>query len=427
MSRDVQELKSIILNGVKQLTVTEAFSSWFSQANSTSGDGVIINNSFIYRKPLIKTSKNNQYLCLKVSNGSVDVRNVFVARPGELNSEFKLFKAQSANFPKLEPLDEALIRETERLGRLIFVLIGELRETSIETPVNHESVNKLIFNPASGSSAVTLESGKKVIVVNQLADRESAWNDIKSEFMIKTSGNLVGLETAFSDAFEKLQDKARLTLVLPGTTAGTGATSFISQLRHSVSEQRKLYKAALRRSRTGGTVKEQHLREVMRIGYNFAADAIKVLQLLVSVADLKAVVLWCTVKEHFDIAEAFHNLPWSRSHKKPSLERYKEIIGGARNRAFHNLLAFDRTIEADLEGVDVKARRLTLLPAHGQRNRTSAFDYEDRELVEILAGLTRAPEVAVPFEFWEKNLAIIESFERLLEKTEVALWALNRA
>ncbi|MBX6765467.1 MAG: hypothetical protein IRY88_17640 [Rubrobacteraceae bacterium] len=109
------------------------------------------------------------------------------------------------------------------------------------------------------------------------------------------------------------------------------------------------------------------------------------------------------------------------------MEEYRKIIGGARNRAFHNLLAFDRTIEADLKGLDVKARRLTLLPAHGSRKKTVPLDYEDREMVEILAELTRAPEAAVPFNFWQKNAVVMESLEKLLERTGEALWALNKA
>lgn len=95
----------------------------------------------------------------------------------------------------------------------------------------------------------------------------------------------------------------------------------------------------------------------MRVAYNFSDDAIKVLELLVSVADLKAVLLWCTIKEHFDVAEAFRNLPWTKSRKKASLDRYREIIGGVRNRAFHNLLALDRTVEANLEGIQIAAKR----------------------------------------------------------------------
>lgn len=429
MKRGTQQVTKMIKEGLKQITATPAFAQWFTGAKATDGDVVLINNSFIYRKPLITTSKNDQYLCLRVKEGQPDTKNVFVGRPGDLNSDFKLFSAKSANLPTLESLDNALQNEMGRLGRLVFVLIGELQDAPAAVPVNHRVVKELRFDASAGSQTCLQDAGdgKKTIVINQLTDPEFAWNTVKPKLGQEVGDDLSSLEAAFGVAFERLQDEARLRLVLPSKTTSKTGASLIARLRESISEQRKLYEAALRKWKSGGATADAHLREVMRIAYNFADDAIKVLQLLVSVADLKAVLFWCTVKEHFDIAEAFRNLPWTKSHKKPSLERYREIIAGARNRAFHNLLAFDRTIEADLQGVDVKARRLTLLPAHGRRKTIVPFDYEDREMVEILTELTRAPEVAVPFDFWKKNAVVMESFEKLLKSTEDALWALNSA
>lgn len=115
-----------------------------------------------------------------------------------------------------------------------------------------------------------------------------------------------------------------------------------------------------------------------------------------------------------------------KSRKKPSLERYREIISGARNRAFHSLLALDRTVEANLEGVQVGAKRLTLFPPYGRRKSYIHFEYEDREMVQVLSELTRAPEATVPLEFWRKNEVVMERLEALLAATEQALWILNR-
>ncbi len=429
MKRSAQQLTKMIQRSVRQLTATQAFAEWFTGTKATDGDVVVINNSFIYRKPLIRTSKNDQYLCLKVKGTQVDTKNVFSGRPGDVNSDFKLLRAKLANLRPLEPLDQALQTELKRLGRLVFVLVGELRDVPAEVSVDHDLVGALRFDRSAdiAASLQNAANGKRAIVVNQLTDPESAWNTVKPQLEQEVVDDLSKLEAAFGVAFEKLQDEARLKLVLPSTTASKTAASFMTRLRQSVSDQRRLYESALQQRTRAGATADGHLREVMRIAYDFADDAIKVLQLLVSVADLKAVVSWCTVKEHFDVAEAFRNLPWTKSHKKPSLERYREIIGGARNRAFHNLLPFDRTIEADLEGVDVKARRLTLLPAHGRRKTTVPFDYEDREMVEILTELTRAPELAVSGDFWKKNVVVMKTFEKLLESTEDALWALNGA
>jgi hypothetical protein len=315
-----------------------------------------------------------------------------------------------------------------RLGRLVFVLIGKLEDVPTKVSVQDSSVRELRFEPDAKSEAAAIDAGNggKAIIVNQIVDPESAWNAMKADLGRDLGDDMCRLETAFGEAFEKLRDEARLKLVLPDPGQSATHDSFMGRLRKSVSKQHKVYKAALQKCGKRGGIANSDLREVMRIAYNFADDAIKVLRLLVSLADVKPLLLWCTIDKHFAVAEAFRNLPWTKSRKKPSLERYREIIAGARNRAFHNLFAFDRTIEADLTGVDVKARRLTLLPPHGSKKETIPFDYEDREMVEILAELTRAPEVVVSFDFWKKNAAVMESFEKLLKSTENALWLLNQ-
>jgi flagellar basal body rod protein FlgB len=427
MGQVIERLKKFVIRSLELLIVTDTFMKWIKEAKATDGDIVVINNSFIYRKPLIKTSKNGQYLCVKLEDGEPNLNRVFICKPGELNSDFKLFSRRSYNLPLLEPLDDVLQAEVERIGWLIFVLIGKLQDTPAEAPLDHSVVRVLRVDPfAKGTTMLMDDAEWKIIVVNQLTDPGSAWDDVKPQCERHTN-KIDSLQANFASAFDKLQNEARLRLVLPSRTASKTNNSFIARVRKSVSKQRELYEAALQRWTKNNVTMDSHQREVMRIAYNFADDAIKILKLLVSIADLKAVLLWCTINEHFGLAEAFRNLPWTKSYKKPSLNSYREIIGGARNHVFHNLLTFDRTIEANLEGVDVKARRLTLIPAHGRRKMTVPFDYEDREMVEILSELTRAPEIAVTLDFWKKNTAVMKSFEKLLESTEDALWVLNEA
>jgi hypothetical protein len=429
MNESIRALKTRIKRSVGGLLATQTFRNWFKDQNAKDGDLVIINNSFIYRKPVIKTSKNEQYLCLKVKGGNASSTDLFVVKPGEINSDFKLFSGKSQNLPHLTPLDEAVQQEVQRIGSLVFVLIGELRDAECTVPINHRSVKELKYDPTTHEAYIQdTAGGGKALVVNQLTDPEAAWNAIKETLAEQAGNGLSSLETAFAESFEKLREEARKHLILP--TPGTkkikvDAVTLLSQWRNSVSQQRKLYEKSLTEYGKGGTGADAHLREAMRIAYNFADDAIKVLELLVSVADLKAVLLWCTIKEHFDIAEAFRNLPWTKSRKKPSLERYQEIIGGARNRAFHNLLALDRTVEANLEGVQIGARRLTLFPPYSRLKSNVPFDYEDREMVQVLSELTRAPETTVPLDFWKKNDVVMECFERLLTATADALWILN--
>jgi len=428
MNKNFKTLKTMIQSSVKGVIATEAFKAWFQDAKARDGDLIILNNSFIYRKPLIKTSKNEQYLCLKVKASKPSTSDLFVVKPGEINSDFKLFSGKSQNLPDLTPLDEAVNQEVRRIGSLVFVLIGELQEAECTEPINCSPFQELKYDPtASHTHVQNTDNGRKVLVVNQLTDPETAWNAIKKALAKQVSNGLLCLETAFAESFEKLREKARKRLILPkpGTKRPKNGVTLLSHFHSSVKQQRQFYSKAVSQYRKGGTQSDVHLREAMRIAYNFAEDAIKVLELLVSVADLKAVLLWCTIKEHFNIAEAFRNLPWPKTRKKPSLEAYKEIISGARNRAFHNLLALDRTVEVDLEGVQIAARRLTLFPPYGRRKSHIPFDYEDRETVQVLSELTCAPEAPVPLEFWKKNEVVMERFEELLAATEEALWIVN--
>lgn len=428
MNNNIIKLKDKVKQSVKGLTGTEAFNNWFKNQKVQEDDLVLLNNSFIYRKPTIQTSKNEQYLCLKVRNGSVSTSEVSVARLGDFNVDFKLFSSKSKNLPEIEALDDALKKELSNIGQLVFVLIGELKDVEHEVFVNHSSVKCLRYDPkAEGSAVQDSNDGTKIIIVNQLTDPANAWRGLEGVLRKEVGNNLSSVESAFADAFEKLRDGTRKHLIMPqvGIRKSRGCVTLLSQFRSSVSKQRQLYARALEEYDKGGTQADAYLRDAMRIAYNFADDAIKVLELLVSIADLKALLLWCTIKEHFDIAEAFRNLPWIKSKKKASLERYREIISGARNRAFHNLLAFDRTIEANLQGIQISARRLTLFPAYGRRKTSIPFDYEDREMVEVLAKLTRAPETTIDFDFWKKNEKVMECFENLLHATEEALWLLN--
>ncbi|MEM0498379.1 MAG: hypothetical protein QW781_02655, partial [Methanothrix sp.] len=265
---------------------------------------------------------------------------------------------------------------------------------------------------------------------NQLNNPEEAWNIIKAKLESSTSDPLESeCEKIFKFKFRSLQERARIKLDISKISNREQDESFIRRISKSVHQQRISYENALSKLSPSTDPTGVNMREVLRIAYNFADDAIKILKLLVSVADLKAVILWCTLKEHFEVAKQFKELGelTKNTGGKPSVKAYKETISNARNRAFHDLLDFDRTIEVDLHNVNFKARRLTLLPPYKQRKNFIAFDYEDREIVEVLSELARAPEVALPSEFWKRNLLVMQAFENLLEATEKTLLVLHRA
>lgn len=93
------QVQDTIKRSVTNLTNSTPFSDWFEQQIVTDRDLVVLNSSFIYRNPEIKTLKNAQYLGLKIRERRPNMGTIFIAEPGEINSEFKLLSAKSGNSP----------------------------------------------------------------------------------------------------------------------------------------------------------------------------------------------------------------------------------------------------------------------------------------------------------------------------------------
>ena len=428
MTKSRSDVQSLVEAGINAITKATAFTKWLSD-EASAGEGLAaINNSFIYRD-LVKTTKNAQYLCVSLKDRKVVPNSASVANPQSFNNDFKFFKSSSKVMPETQPIDAALQSELGGLGQLVFVLIGEIEDVISEVEIDHSYAHILRFDPKQKETARIVPAGvdQKSIIVNQLVDPEAAWNEVEAAVQKDIPDDAAAFQSAFSVAFDKLQEQAQSRLLLPTSEAAKSRSSFLSRVRGSVNEQRRLYGEALHRAQRARANHTGHLNEVLRIAYNFADDAIKVLTLLISVCDLKGIVSWCTLPQHFELAEAFRALPWAKITGKPSLKLYQEVVNGARNRAFHNLLGFDRSLFSDLTGVTIKARSLTLLPAHTRRKGHVPFDYEDRELVEVLSQLTLAPETAVSMEFWKRNADVMAKFGELLDATEAALWLLNAA
>ena len=424
----MEKVCEMILEQISGVVSSQQFTSLLKKHESSLRDGdlVLINNSFVYRKKLVKTKKSNKFLCLKTSNGKVlaDIDHVFIAQPEDFDSDFKIFDSRSSNIPRHTPLPDALPDETARLGHLVFVLIGRLEDIACSVPLNNGYAKDVVFNP-SAEPGVTEQNGRRIIV-NQIIDPEKAWADVSSSITGDTECNSEALQTAFFVAFEKLRQEARLRLTLPEPGLAPSNDTLIAKIRESIEGHIQAYENALQKCYDSELNNEDYLREVMRIAYNFADDSLKILRLLVSVADIKPIVLWCTLKEHFELAVSLRDLPRMKGQEKPSLENYMEMISNSRNRTFHSLLPFDRTIEANLEDINIRARRLTLFPPYGQRKNFVHFDYEDREIIEVLSEFTRPKESVVSLDFWKKNTQVMHSLKKLLESTERALWALNK-
>ena len=185
MNQNPETIRTIIVRSVQSLIGTDKFTRWFKDQKPKDGDLVVINNSFIYRKPSnqkssIKTTKNKQYLSFEVKDGRLSPEAVLIATPNAFNSDFKLFRAESSNLPPSMLLNEALQSEIEHLGHLVFVLIGKLIDIPASVPVNHKRVKELRFDPSIQNESVVEEEedGKVIITVKNLNDPKGVWDGV---------------------------------------------------------------------------------------------------------------------------------------------------------------------------------------------------------------------------------------------------------
>ncbi len=265
------------------------------------------------------------------------------------------------------------------------------------------------------------------IIVKQTADESLLWRALAGHLISAGLDPQPTLRAAFGVALDKLQDKAVAKDVLPasGKTPGFGITdSILAVLR----EQRNQYATAVAGTSAGRRGAEGAINDVLRIAYNFSSDATGFLRLIVSVCDLKPVVLWGTIAEHFALSMAFHSLPWARSKSKPSLKNYQQTIGDARNSAFHNLFPFRKSLRVLLPEAALGAPELQIFSEHTKKSENQLI-YQDKALVEVLVEFTRARERALPLEFWQRNLDVMNATIALFEQTNafVKLLAASRA
>lgn len=409
---------------VAAVTAGDAFISWLaSEKGLAEGDVVALNNSFVYRDG-VKTIKNSAYPCLRIGpSGALDAAAVWIGGPASFNADFKRFSGKGS-LPQVRELRSAVDQEVAGLGRLIFLLVGAIDDTvTTEVEVGNGLVKKLRYDPTT-TAAVGIDSDG-VVTVNGLQDPEGVWTAMQASAI---AGKVVedslpdGLEAPFADAFERLQAKAHSLLRLTdGAALGSLDGTILGRLTGGIEQQLSEYESAIQRCGDDGSSDPSAFADVLRIAYNFAGEARKLIELVVSVCDLKPVLLWCTIDAHLDLAEAFRTLPWTKSRKKPSLDRYMEMVSRARNRAFHDLTPFDRSLEVDVSGISLQTKRLLLFGPYQPRGTGSVFEYEDQELLEVLMRFSRAPEASLPMAFWQRNARVMRELVRLLRAVGEAL------
>jgi hypothetical protein len=382
-----------------------------------SNDILLINNSFIYReKKTIKTTKNNKYVCTHVTGSGKFSRSPRVATGMNINSDFKRIPAKDANKFDIIALREALESELYSMGSLVFILIGQIDNSIVNRcTIPNSDYSELVWDPSS-NVPVTVVS--PTITIADASEEAEVWSEIEREFSRLGVDIPNGLHDAFAIAIEKLKDEAVASLVLP-VPGFVHSPNMTESIVHVLKDQRDEYADALAESRKHKLV----LNDILRIAYNFASDAITYIRLIVSICDLKPVVLWGTMDKHFALAESLRNLPWHRNRNKPALSNYRTTIADARNSAFHNLFPFRKSLDVALPEDSLQEVKMRIFSEHTKKNQ-NVLIYQDKELVDLLFEFTRARERQVSLEFWERNLDVMNATIDLFDATSDFLVAL---
>jgi hypothetical protein len=376
----------------------------------TKDDIVVINNTFLHRE--ISTSKNNKYLAFVVNEKGDFETQVKIAVPdSRINKDLKKFSSMSKSI-NLFSLEDSVVQEMSELGSLVFVLIGELDDTIVpEIEISSEDFKSIKW----------LESAKDIvefngdqIIVKEPYDIEFICSEISSYYNSKNKPFPNNFEETISIALRRLQSDAVVTLRIPDHKIPEN--SLIDHFIEFLQEEKTGYDQVLHQWTESKYSDEKAYDQLLKISYNFAVDAIRLIKLIVKIFDLKPLVLWGTIAEHFALSEAFRNLYFIRSKNKPFLEEYHGIIADARNRAFHNLYPFQKSIDIFLPDGSVSDAKLRIFTEFGRQNKNQ-MTFKDKELSDVLLQFTRSRFRYISKTFWLQNAYVIDATIQLFKKT----------
>jgi hypothetical protein len=407
-----------ICQSIKQLFSHDSTKAWLASENIQPGDCIVVNNSFVFRD--VDTVKSSQYICLQFEQDKISDEPE-ILNDLKINSDLKRISANSLNNNNLITLENAVSNEMRNIGQIIFFLIGKLQDHIILTEeVKNKSIKLIIWDPSIGNNIQILQD---IVKVGEVYDEEKLWQKIEKYF---TTSNIVvpfGLREAIGVTLDNLQKKAIAEVEIPSFGSSIPQEGILDTIVNVLIEEKNNYHISLNKY-----LKKKDsfaYNEILRIAYNFSKDVTNLIRLIVSICDLKPIILWGTIAEHFALSEEFRQLPWTRSHDKPSLKNYEYIISNSRNRTFHNLFPFRKTLKVSLSNSAIQKPELLIFSEFGQK-KNNKLSYHDKELVDILTKFTRAREQRVSDHFWQQNLKVMDAAIELFKKTSTFLKILHK-
>jgi hypothetical protein len=399
---------------VERVRESTTFQAWWANESPKAGDLIVINNSFLYREGGITTTKSKKYLSFIVGGDN----DPSVAQlKSRINMVYKRVSARQIEQYHIRELRSAVEDEIESLGTIVLSLVGRIgADVPVSVDLPHAAgFESLRYEP--GQPQVAQIEGSDVCI-NRLDDIDAVWEAITLQVEHDSNARLDSLAEQFERSFNDLRETAGRPINVEDITLA--GPSILSEVVSGLTQQVSAYRQALE-THLANPDDTEALYEVLRIAYNFADGAKDLIALVVGVSDLKPILFWLSISAQSNLSERFAELPFSLVGKsKPSLERYRGLIAGARNRAFHDLFAFGRPFRVPLRSDAFEAAQLHLFREYGKRGGP-ALDYIDRDLVELLQGFTRAAERPVPLGFWKINLRVMEAVEEVARALQRAL------
>ncbi len=410
-----KSLADMVLRALRRIEKDRAFAGWSANLPMQEGDSVAFNNSFLFRRGS-KTSKSPYYLVAPLGRTGRLSAPLSILEPSQAqNVDFRYVPKRQAS-PALAALDDSIRDQRDKLGTIVFALISTVVEDRrLQLPFAHQPFETIALD-SNGPADVALHGTE--VVLRSTEDEAALW----AAFGVECGGVGVSpddkMKSAFAKALDDLETQASASLRLPPTNART-TTGVTDNILRALRLQKRLYAKSLKKYQAarGDDSRRTHFNEVLRVAYSFSREAATLLDLIVSICDLKPLVLWCTIDRHFALSEALRALPWTRSKNKPTMANYVNAIGDSRNRAFHSVFPFEKALHFVLPDGALDGAELRLFSEFGSKSHANELTYNDKELVEVLTKFTRTRVRPTPDSFWVKNEAVMAAMIALFAAT----------
>jgi hypothetical protein len=400
----VELLCDSISEQLVNVLTSEIFQNWLSQERVRAGDLLILNNSFLHRDGIASRSKSIQYLGVTVeSDGQPSLDAFVLASKKRILSRFKrVAEARAGDYPS-RPLRNAVEEELTDLGLIVFAIAGRIGD-DLPISVNFPETNEISTFRYTPSQRELLVIQGGVVSINRIDDIDIIWRAIEGGAREVGVTDITQLSQHFQKGFEELCEEAARPVYIDDVREGPPSilTEIIERLDAQIDRYRETLNTYVNKSRDNDV-----MNELLRIAYNFADGATALITLVVGISDIKPLLCWLTMTAQAELTDRFGALPFSLvGQAKPSLAQYRDLIAGARNRAFHDVFAFDRPFQVTLTGDAFRDAELRLFREYARKSR-AGLEYRDRDLVELYSGFTRTAERPVPLGFWEGNLEVM--------------------